>query len=123
MALSATQSIGAKAERLALRHLQQQDLRCLQSNFRCRSGEIDLIMLDEDCLVFVEVRFRARNRFTTAALSIGVAKQRKIIRAAAYFIACRQRYANAIIRFDVVGIDSAMPGQYTIQWIRDAFRP
>ena len=80
-------------------------------------------MLDEDCLVFVEVRFRARNRFTTAALSVGVAKQRKIIRAAAYFIACRRCYANAIIRFDVVGIDSAIPGQYTIQWIKDAFRP
>jgi len=123
MALSATQSIGARAEQLALRHLQQQNLRCLQCNFRCRGGEIDLIMLDEECLVFVEVRFRAHNRFTTAALSIGVAKQRKIIRAASYFVGCRQRYANALIRFDVVGIDSAKPGQFTIQWIKDAFRP
>ena len=58
-----------------------------------------------------------------AALSIGVAKQRKILRAASYFISGRKRYANAIVRFDVVGIDSAKPGQYTIQWIKDAFRP
>ena len=123
MAQSATQSIGAQAEQLALEHLLQRDLQYLQSNFRCRSGEIDLILLDQDCLVFVEVRFRTRSSFTTAALSIGVSKQQKIIRAASYFIAGRRRYANAIVRFDVVGIDSAKRGQYTIQWIRDAFRP
>lgn len=123
MAQSAIQSIGAQAEQLALGHLLKNDLQYLQRNFRCRSGEIDLIMLDDDCLVFVEVRFRTRSSFTTAALSIGIAKQRKIIRTASYFIGGRRHYANAIVRFDVVGIDSAKPGQYTIQWIKDAFRP
>ena len=123
MAQSAAQSIGTQAEQLALDYLLQHDLRYLRSNFRCRSSKIDLIMRDDHCLVFVEVRFRSRNRFTTAALSISVAKQRKIIRAASYFISGRQRYASAIVRFDVVGIDSAEPGQYTIQWIKDAFRP
>jgi len=123
MARSATQAIGARAEQLALAHLLQHDLQYLQSNFRCRAGEIDLIMLDEDCLVFVEVRFRTRSSFTTAALSIGIAKQTKIIRTASFFIGGRRRYANAPIRFDVVGIDGANRGQYTIQWIKDAFRP
>jgi putative endonuclease len=123
MAQTAIQSIGERAEQIALEHLLQHKLRYLQRNFHCRSGEIDLVMLDDGCLVFVEVRFRTRSSFTTAALSIGAAKQRKIIRTASYFIGGRRRYANATVRFDVVGIDGAKSGQYTIQWIKDAFRP
>jgi len=71
MAQTAIQSIGARAEQIALEHLLQHKLRYLQRNFHCRSGEIDLVMLDDGCLVFVEVRFRTRSSFTTAALSIG----------------------------------------------------
>jgi putative endonuclease len=123
MAQSPTQAVGARAEQLALDHLIVNGLRCLQRNFRSRFGEIDLIMLDDDCLVFVEVRFRSRNRFSNAAMSVGLSKQRKIILTASYFLRGRKRYANAIMRFDVVAIDSAMDGQYTIQWLKDAFRP
>jgi len=123
MARSRTQAIGARAEQLALDHLIDYGLRCLQRNFRCRFGEIDLIMLDDDCLVFVEVRFRSSNRFSNAAMSIGPAKQRKIVLTASFFLSGRKRYANSVIRFDVVAIDSTAQGQYTIQWIKDAFRP
>jgi putative endonuclease len=123
MAGSRTQAIGARAEQLALDHLIDYGLRCLQRNFRCRFGEIDLIMLDDICLVFVEVRFRSSNRFSNAAMSIGQTKQRKIILTASYFLSGRKQYANTTMRFDVIAIDSAAQGQYTIQWIKDAFRP
>jgi putative endonuclease len=123
MALSANQSIGARAEQLALNYLLRQGLRLLEKNSRCRFGEIDLIMLDGRCLVFVEVRYRKRNRFTSAATSIGPAKQRKIIRTASFFLRGQPRYADAIIRFDVVAIDRSASDQFTIEWLRDAFRP
>jgi len=123
MALSANQSIGARAEQLALNYLLRQGLRLLEKNSRCRFGEIDLIMLDGRCLVFVEVRYRKRNRFTSAATSIGPAKQRKIIRTASFFLRGQPRYADATIRFDVVAIDRSASDQFTIEWLKDAFRP
>ena len=123
MAQSPTQAVGAQAEQLALEHLFDNNLRCLQQNFHCRFGEIDLIMLDGDCLVFVEVRFRSKNRYSNAAMSIGPAKQKKIILTASYFIRGRKQYANHTMRFDVIAIDGAAAGQYAIQWLKDAFRP
>ena len=123
MARSATQVVGAEAERLALEHLVKNGLRCLRRNFRSRFGEIDLIMLDGDCLVFVEVRFRSRNRFSNAAMSVNSGKQRKIILTARYFLGRKTQYANSVMRFDVIAIDSAGNNQYTIQWLQDAFRP
>lgn len=80
-------------------------------------------MHDGNCLVFVEVRLRTRSRFSTAAQSIGIEKQRKIIRTASVFLLGAKHYANEIMRFDVVAIDRTDTGEYTIQWIRDAFRP
>jgi len=123
MALSATQSVGASAENLALQYLQAKGLRVLQRNFHCRFGEVDLVMLDRQCLVFVEVRYRAKNRFSTAAHSISSTKQNRIIRTACIFVSRNRRYAENTMRFDVVAIDSGCAGESTIQWMADAFRP
>jgi putative endonuclease len=123
MAKSPTQAIGARAEQLALDHMIENGLQCLQQNFHCRFGEIDLIMLDGDCLVFAEVRFRSKNRYSNAAMSVGPGKQKRIILTASYFLRGRKQYANSTMRFDVVAIDGAGAGQYTIQWLKDAFRP
>jgi len=123
MAKSPTQAVGAKAEQLAFDYLCAKGLQCLSRNFRCRFGEIDLIMLDNSCLVFTEVRFRSSNRFSSAALSIGTAKQRKIILTASYFLRVRERFANSVMRFDVIAIDSTAASGYKIQWLQDAFRP
>lgn len=85
-------------------------------------GEIDLVMLDGDCLVFAEVRFRNQNRFTSAAGSVDHHKQRKIIRTAAAFLGRNPQYSSCAVRFDVVGLDQS-GDQTTLRWIRDAFRP
>ena len=87
-------------------------------NFRSRGGEIDLIMLDGDCLTFVEVRYRKSTRFSSPAPTVDHRKQRKILRTAAMFVANSQRYARHTMRFDVVAIAGD-----TIEWIQDAFRP
>lgn len=113
-----TRTVGFDAEDLAFGYLQSQGLRPLQRNFRCRLGEIDLIMRDADCLVFAEVRYRASNDFTSAGPTVDIHKQRKLIRTAAFFLAGNARYAESIVRFDVVAINGK-----TVEWIKDAFRP
>jgi putative endonuclease len=118
-----TRTVGFDAERLAQRFLRRNGLRQVAENYRCRLGEIDLIMRDGDCLAFIEVRYRVTNRFASASLSVDSHKQRKIIRTAAMFLTKNTRYANSTVRFDVIAIDLDAHGEQTIDWIRDAFRP
>ena len=118
-----TRVVGANAENVAYRYLKQHGLTPVRRNFRCRLGELDLIMQDGRCLVVVEVRFRGSKSFVTAGLTIDNRKQQKIIRTAAMFLAWNERFANDPIRFDVVGINADARGDTTIEWIRDAFRP
>lgn len=75
-------------------------------------------MLDDDCLVFVEVRYRGGRRISPASLTVDARKQRKLIRAAAMYLAYRSRFADCKVRFDVAAIDGE-----SMQWLRDAFRP
>ncbi len=116
-------TVGDRAERFAKEYLQGKGLRPVAQNFQCRMGEIDLVMRDSDCLVFVEVRFRSARRMTSAAFTVDARKRRKLIRAAAQFLATDRRYADAVTRFDIVGIDENANGRRRLRWVRDAFRP
>ena len=113
---------GVSAEQLALRHLRAQGLKPVERNFRCRFGEIDLVMLDADTLVFVEVRFRNSNSFVSAAHTVDARKRRKLTSAARYFLGRRRKYQNHVCRFDVIGVRRS-GGEVDITWLRDAFRP
>lgn len=123
MTESTTIARGAHWERVALEHLVSRGLERVAENFRCRLGEIDLVMLDGDCLVFVEVRFRRANRFAGAAASVDGHKQRKLVRTAAAFLARHPEYCDRTMRFDVVAFDAANDDQCRLQWLKDAFRP
>lgn len=128
MAASIAKSVGTRTESLALDHLRKAGLKLVTRNFRCRVGEIDLVMLDQGCLVFVEVRCRqtatrSSLRFPSAVESVGPAKQRKLARAAQFFLAKHARFGNHAVRFDVVACDGPAPDQYALQWLKDAFRP
>lgn len=116
-----TGTVGAQAEQLAFTFLLGRKLRPVARNFHCRGGEIDLIMLDGDCLTFVEVRYRASATFVPASHTVDVHKQRKIIRTAAMFIARNSRFGTHTMRFDVVTVEGS--GGKTVNWIKDAFRP
>lgn len=108
--------IGAVAEDRAAEFLQAQGLRLLQRNFRCRLGEIDLIMQDGAELVFVEVRWRSSPGYGSAVETIGPRKRQRVIRAAGLYL---QRYpaaARGSCRFDVVALDGPR-----LQWLRGAF--
>ena len=80
--VTSAQVRGRNAEKDALTFLRQQGLQLVTRNFRCRLGEIDLIMLDAGCIVVVEVRYRNDNRFASAALSVDRHKQSKLLRTA-----------------------------------------
>ncbi len=110
---------GAAAEELALRYLEAQGLTLVMRNFRCRTGELDLIMRDGGSLVFVEVRSRRYIRYGTPAESVTRAKQQKLLRAAMFYLQ-RQRL-DLPCRFDVVAI-LRPGGEPHIEWIRDAFQ-
>jgi putative endonuclease len=116
-----TRALGNYAEQCALRFLKKKGLRPVTRNYRCRHGEIDLIMLDGNCLVFVEVRFRAGTSFTRAALTVDARKQRKLAKTAEMFLATRRGHTRNPARFDVVGFDRDADGATTVEWLQDAF--
>jgi putative endonuclease len=117
---------GADVEAAARRHLLAAGLRDVATNANFRGGEIDLVMLDGDgrrdnCLVFVEVRYRGRSGFGGGLMSIDARKQRKIVHAAQLFLASHRQFANVACRFDVV-VAEGDPDAPTLSWLRDAFR-
>ncbi|WP_454723617.1 MULTISPECIES: YraN family protein [Cupriavidus] len=116
---STTQARGARAEARALAYLEGQGLALVVRNYRCKGGEIDLVMREPDgTLVFVEVRERASRAFGGAAASVTPAKQRRILLAAAHFLAAQQAGGapGAACRLDVVALE---PGR--LEWIPGAF--
>lgn len=110
-------SKGAQAELSAAQYLQRQGLTLLQRNYRCRHGEIDLILQDGSTLVFAEVRLRSRNDFGGAAASIDHAKQQKLIRSAQHYLATLPHTPPC--RFDAVLLQT--PDGTGIEWVRNAF--
>lgn len=105
---------GKAAEEEAAAYLQKQGLRLIERNWRCRGGEIDLVMRDGAMLVFVEVRQRRDARYGGAAASITAAKQARLLHAARLYLAAQA--GPPPCRFDAVLIEA---GRLT--WLRDAF--
>jgi putative endonuclease len=115
---------GRCAEDLALAHLERAGLELLTRNYRCRVGELDLVMFEPATrtLVIVEVRSRGRRDFGSAASTIGFAKRRRIVLAARYLLKTRRELRRLRARFDVVALDaSTTGGGFSVTWIRSAF--
>jgi putative endonuclease len=119
--LTNTRARGAGVEAAARDFLLGQGLRAVAANANYRFGELDLVMLDRDTLVFVEVRYRRDARFGGGAASVDAGKRRKLVKAAQAFLAAHRRFADAPCRFDVVDA-SGDPASPAFDWLRDAFR-
>ena len=113
-----TQEKGRLAEEKAVVYLQNQGLKLITQNFRCPVGEIDIIMNDQEYLVFIEVRSRVSTQFGGGILSINYAKRQKILKTASFYLLKHQKYQQYALRFDVVSIDGKSA---FINWIKDAF--
>jgi len=107
------QIAGQSGEDDALAHLRRHGLELVERNFRCKAGEIDLVMRERDTLVFVEVRSRADVRHGGAAASVTPAKQRRLLLAAQFYL--QRVRGNPPCRIDVVAIDGGR-----LEWIRNA---
>ncbi|WP_338768576.1 YraN family protein [Massilia sp. METH4] len=112
MARTDKQENGQLGEDAALEHLRRHGLALVERNFRCKGGELDLIMRDGANLVFVEVRRRRSRAFGGAAASITPAKQRRMKIAAQVYLLRFPRLPPC--RFDVVAIDGD-----EIEWLKN----
>ncbi|MDA0688195.1 MAG: YraN family protein [Proteobacteria bacterium] len=113
---------GWQLETQALKFLRKKGLRLLARNFNSRFGEIDLIMTDDpNLLVFVEVRFRASQKFGGATASVTRVKQHRLRLTASSWLQANHRYQNRICRFDVVAMTGPSLRQLEIIWIKNAF--
>ncbi len=106
---------GAQAEQVAAGFLQRQGLTLVQANYRCRFGEIDLILRDKETLVFAEVRLRSRSDFGGAAASIDTKKQQRLVLTAQHYLASQP--STPPCRFDALLMD----GAGNVDWIKNAF--
>lgn len=108
---------GEQAEAIALRYLEAKGLKLIAQNYRCRFGEIDLVMRDGKTTVFAEVRLRKSDAFGGALASVDGHKQRRILAAARQYLS--EQRDSPICRCDVVLL-SDVSGQ-GIEWIQNAF--
>ena len=109
--------IGANAEEQAAKFLISNNLKIIQSNYKALPyGEIDIIALQNNTLVFIEVKYRSTTTFAKAEEMITYSKQNKLINAANIFLQRYPRYENYECRFDVIAINNN-----DINWIKDAF--
>ena len=117
--------LGKQIERAGARYLCSQGLELVTRNYHCRRGEIDLVMREQQLLVFVEVRYRTSAAFGSPAESVTRAKQRKLIAAAQHYIASKQLGETLCYRFDVLAVTASRSTKTRLQfsWIQDAFQP
>ena len=106
---------GAQYEDLALQFLLGRGLTLITRNYRCKCGELDLIMTDKGAIVIVEVRYRKNNRYGSALESVTKTKQARVIAATKHYIVTQK--IDQPIRFDVV----AITGNSLPDWVKNAF--
>ncbi len=116
MVIQNKKAIGNEKEQNALEYLQNKGLQFITKNYQCPFGEIDLIMLDADELVFIEVRSRKHTAYGTAIESVDYFKQQKLLKTATHYLQKKHLTDTINCRFDVVGFSNNQ-----IDWIKDAF--
>lgn len=109
--------IGNAGEQQAKLYLLEQGLKWIMSNYRCRFGEIDLVMQDRQDLVFVEVRQRQTMAFGGAVASVSWQKQKKLLLTAQHFQLVHERWSHVPCRIDVLALQGMPP---SIDWIKNA---
>lgn len=112
---------GTHAESVAARYLKSRGVIIVERNVFSRGGEIDLVGRDNETLVFFEVRYRGRGSLTGGAESITFTKQRRLLRAASFYLH-KHGLWNACSRIDVIAIAPGDVKKYRIQWIKNAIQ-
>lgn len=120
MVLLNNRGIGRKGEDSACEYLKSSGYEIIERNFQKRCGEIDIIALKNDILVFVEVKNWPHEDFFSLSKAVGLAKQKRIIETSKIFLDTYRQYnGNYLIRFDVICINMLSNGK--IYHIENAF--
>ena len=114
--------LGPAGERVAAGHLRRAGYRIVARNYRCRAGEIDLIALDGDTVVFVEVKTRAHHTAADPEINVTYHKRRQVTKVAKYFLMERSAQQRPC-RFDVMAVVMPEEGDPTVEHFIDAFTP
>ncbi|HEY7718345.1 MAG TPA: YraN family protein [Pedococcus sp.] len=112
-----TRALGAYGERLAARYLQERGMVVLDRNWRCEHGEIDLVVLDGDCLVVCEVKTRRSVAFGEPVEAVTRRKAARLRRLASAWLAAHDARPNGV-RIDVVGIMRPPTGPVVLRHLR-----
>lgn len=113
--------MGKAGEDLAVEFLKSLGYKIIHRNYYSQYGEIDIIALDNDLLVFLEVKTRTSN-LSSALSSVSYAKQLKLSQTASFFLSQNHQYEDHFTRFDLVVI-LKKPDSTKIQHYKDAFTP
>ncbi|MCD4796904.1 MAG: YraN family protein [Candidatus Cloacimonetes bacterium] len=112
-------SIGKSGEETAVDFLRTKEYQIISRNYFSPYGEIDIIAIDENELVFIEVKTRNSN-LETALNSVSLSKQKKLAKTASYFLLKNPRFEDMATRFDVIVI---LKNKNQIKHLKDAFLP
>lgn len=116
-----TTDVGRYTENLASDYLKSQNLTLLEQNFHSKHGEIDLIMLDGNCYVFIEVKYRKNDTFGGGFSAINSTKQKKIQRSTQAYLQQKElNEFNTECRFDIITLIGNIEAPQ-ITWIKNAF--
>ncbi|MBR1991756.1 MAG: YraN family protein [Bacteroidales bacterium] len=118
--MTGKQETGQAGENLAQTYLLKQGYRILETNWRFGHLEVDIIALDNQTIVFVEVKTRGSSAFGQPSLAVNLQKQRNIIRAANSYVT-RHNYPYEV-RFDIISIVKNNEGN-TLEHLKDAYTP
>ena len=115
-------SLGKKGEDKAAIALETSGMEIIKKNYRSKTGEIDIIALEGETIVFVEVKAWSSFGMEDLRHCINEKKQRKIINTAKFFLSENRKYSNMSIRFDVIFInESAFTNEGSIKHLASAF--
>lgn len=114
--------LGTRGERIAARSLKRSGYRIVVRNYRCPAGEVDLIAVDGDTVVFVEVKTRRSSETAYPEVNVTHHKRRQLTRVAKFYLAA-QEAQHAPCRFDVVSVVHDGRGEPSVEHFINAFEP
>ena len=117
--LNRQQKFGEKGEAIAVRQLKKDGYKILETNYRTKLGEIDIVAKDQDTIVFVEVKARRSVHFGSPKWAVTAQKQKKISTVALYYLKTTNQ-SNAKARFDVVTV-TLNQDKSRVEVIKNAF--
>ena len=113
------QDLGNKGENLAVQYLREKGYTILETNWRCRQGEIDIVAQKGETYVFCEVKTRRGDNVQDALAGITPNKRKKFIKAVYYYLN-EKELDDVLWRIDAIGIALPHRGQAIIEHVEDA---